>query len=72
MSRFIVQQTYVQSLGQVSMIHDTQSARRILVGGTNHAARAEARAKQLNSTDQDSCCPSGGPAPAPQPPASGE
>lgn len=70
MSRYLVYSTYVWSLGHCSEVIDTQSKRRILVGGVDHQAKAERRAAQLNAEasareDQESgarsaaetCCP---------------
>jgi len=62
--RWIVAQTYLASLGQVSEILDTQSNRRILVAGSDHRTRAERRAAELNAetargpaAPARSCCP---------------
>jgi len=47
--RYLVEPTYLASLGQVSEIIDTQTRRRILVAGTGHADRAKVRVAALNA-----------------------
>lgn len=46
MPRFIWTRAYTASLGAHSVVIDTKTSRRILLGGADHEVRAERRAEQ--------------------------